>query len=70
VATLIATGTKNGGRPGWLPKLREDQRTAKAEIAVVVTQALPKNVEIFDLTDGVWISIMKLNTHQITVKIA
>jgi hypothetical protein len=39
-----------------LSKLREDQRAAKAEIAVIVSQALPKNVEIFDLTDGVWIT--------------
>src|SRR5271170_2433607 len=41
---------------GWLPKLRDDQRAAKAEIAVVVTQVLPKHIEIFDLTDGVWIT--------------
>jgi hypothetical protein len=47
--------TKNWS-DGWLAKLRDDQRTAKAEIAVVVTQVLPKNVEIFDLTDGVWIT--------------
>lgn len=47
--------TKNWS-DGWLSKLREDQRAAKAEIAVIVSQALPKNVEIFDLTDGVWIT--------------
>jgi hypothetical protein len=47
--------TKNWN-DGWLAKLREDQRTAKAEIAVVVTQVLPKEVELFDLTDGVWIA--------------
>lgn len=41
---------------GWLPKLREDQRAAKAEIAVVVTHVLPKNIETFDLIDGVWIT--------------
>jgi hypothetical protein len=40
----------------WLPKLREDQRTAKAEIAVIVTQALPKGVETFDHVDGVWVT--------------
>jgi len=39
----------------WLPKLREDQRTAKAEIAVIVTQVLPKGIESFDLIDGVWV---------------
>lgn len=40
----------------WLPKLREDQRTAKAEIAVIVTQTLPKGVETFEMVDGVWVT--------------
>ncbi|MCC6699100.1 MAG: DUF2130 domain-containing protein [Candidatus Hydrogenedentes bacterium] len=40
----------------WLPKLRDDQRTAKAEYAVIVSQALPKEVETFDLVDGVWVA--------------
>lgn len=47
--------TKNWS-DGWLVKLREDQRTAKAEIAVLVTQALPKDMETFDLVDGVWVT--------------
>jgi hypothetical protein len=41
---------------GWLAKLRDDQRTAKAEIALIVSSALPKQVESFDLVDGVWVS--------------
>jgi len=41
---------------GWLSKLREDQRSAKAEVCVLVSQALPKGVESFDLVDGVWIT--------------
>ncbi|NDU92583.1 MAG: DUF2130 domain-containing protein, partial [Ferrovum sp.] len=40
----------------WLPKLREDQRTAKAEIAVIITQTLPKGVETFEMVDGVWVT--------------
>jgi hypothetical protein len=40
----------------WLPKLRDDQRTAKAEIAVIVTQVLPKDVDTFDFVDGVWVT--------------
>ena len=40
----------------WLPKLREDQRAAKAEVAVIVTQALPKDIETFGFIDGVWIT--------------
>lgn len=47
--------TKNWS-DGWLIKLREDQRTAKAEIAVLVTQVLPKGVESFDVVDGVWVT--------------
>ena len=41
---------------GWLPKLREDQRAAKAEIAVIISQALPKEVETFGFVDGVWVA--------------
>jgi hypothetical protein len=47
--------TKNWS-DGWLVKLRDDQRTAKAEVAVLVTQALPKGVETFDVVDGVWVT--------------
>lgn len=47
--------TKNWS-DGWLAKLREDQRTAKAEIAVLVSQVLPKDVESFDVIDGVWVT--------------
>lgn len=46
--------TKNWSE-GWLGKLREDQRAAKAEHAVIVSQALPKDVESFDRIDGVWV---------------
>jgi len=47
--------TKNWS-DSWLGKLREDQRSAKAEIAVIVSQALPKGVETFELIDGVWVT--------------
>ena len=40
----------------WLVKLREDQRAAKAEIAVIVSHTLPKGVETFELIDGVWVT--------------
>ncbi len=46
--------TKNWS-DGWLTKLREDQRSAKAEIAVIISHALPKGVETFDLIDGIWV---------------
>jgi len=41
---------------GWLAKLREDQRTAKAEISVLVSEVLPKGVETFGAVDGVWVT--------------
>lgn len=47
--------TKNWS-DGWLTKLKEDQRTAKAEIAVLVSQALPASVETFELLNGVWVT--------------
>lgn len=39
----------------WLAKVRQDQRAAKAEIAVIVSQALPKSVANFDLVEGVYV---------------
>jgi hypothetical protein len=50
-----ATRTKNWS-DGWLAKLRGDQRTAKAEIAVIVSHTLPKGVETFELIDGIWVT--------------
>ncbi len=47
--------TKNWS-DGWLAKLREDQRSAKAEVCVLVSQVLPKGVEAFDLMEGVWVA--------------
>lgn len=47
--------TKNWS-DAWLAKLREDQRSAKAEIAVIVSQVLPKGVETFELIDGIWVT--------------
>jgi len=41
---------------GWLAKLRDDQRTAKADISVLVSQTLPEGVETFDVIDGVWVT--------------
>jgi hypothetical protein len=40
---------------GWLAKLRQDQRAAKADVAVIVSQALPKGVKQFELIDGVYV---------------
>ncbi len=47
--------TKNWSA-GWLGKLRDDQRAAKADIAVIISTALPKEIESFDQLDGIWIA--------------
>jgi len=46
--------TKNWNE-GWLAKLRQDQREAKAEIAILVSRALPEEIETFALREGVWV---------------
>lgn len=44
----------------WLGKLRTDQRRAKAELAVLVSVALPKDVQHFAQVDGVWVTEFSL----------
>ena len=44
---------------GWLQKLRDDQRAAKADAAILVSQALPKSIDVFGQIDGVWITTPK-----------
>ncbi len=41
---------------GWLLKLKDDQREVKAEIAVLVTETMPKGVEGFSQVEGVWVT--------------
>lgn len=40
---------------GWIAKLKDDQRAVKAEVAILVTEALPKDVQNFEHRDGVWV---------------
>src|SRR5919205_1254238 len=48
--------TKNGKwQEAWLAKLRDDQREAKAHMAVLVAANPPAEVETFVNRDGVWI---------------
>lgn len=47
--------TKNWS-DSWLSKLREDQRNAKADVALIISHALPKDVETFALIEGVWVA--------------
>lgn len=41
---------------GWLTKLRGDQRSAKADVAIIVSQALPKDIETFGFVDEIWVA--------------
>jgi hypothetical protein len=40
----------------WIAKLKSDQRDEQAEIAVIVTQALPREIESFGCVEGIWVS--------------
>jgi hypothetical protein len=40
---------------GWIAKLKEDQREAKAELAALISQTLPQDVRGFGFVDGVWV---------------
>jgi hypothetical protein len=44
----------------WIEKLKSDQREAKADIAIIVTDALPRDVTTFGYRDGVWICACRL----------
>lgn len=46
--------TKNWN-PDWLPKLRKDMRNVDAAVAVIATVAMPKNVEVFERVDDVFV---------------
>ena len=52
---------------GWLTKLRDDGRAAKADILVIVSTALPKGVDAFDLYEGVWVCLPR---HAVTLAVA
>ncbi|MEY2830063.1 MAG: hypothetical protein RIQ33_1921 [Bacteroidota bacterium] len=39
----------------WIAKLKADMRNAKADVAVIVTETMPKDMEQFGVKDDVWI---------------
>ncbi len=45
---------------GWIQKLKDDQRSVKADIAVIVSSVLPEGVNGISLRDGVWVCDIKL----------
>jgi hypothetical protein len=44
---------------GWLDKLKEDQRAVGANLAVIVSTALPDGIVEFGRIDGVWIASLR-----------
>jgi hypothetical protein len=41
---------------GWVPKLKEDLRSAKANVPIIVTEAMPKHItEGMGTVNGVWV---------------
>jgi hypothetical protein len=40
---------------GWIEKLKADMRNKQADVAILVTQAYPKEMTCFGEKDGVWI---------------
>ncbi len=39
----------------WIEKLKSDMRSLGAEIAVIVTKVMPRDMDCFGIRDGVWI---------------
>jgi len=47
--------TKNWS-DSWIQKLKDDQRDAKADLAILVSETLPKGFHHFRLISGVWVT--------------
>ncbi|RTL60842.1 MAG: DUF2130 domain-containing protein [Sphingobacteriales bacterium] len=47
----------------WIEKLKADMRSQGADVAMIVTQSMPKDMDMFGEKDGVW--ICKFEPHQI-----
>ena len=50
--------TKSWGQ-SWIPKLKDDQRSIKAEIAIILTSVLPSGIENFGIVENVWVTDYK-----------
>lgn len=43
----------------WIEKFKKDQQEANADIAVIMSVALPDGIDSFDMYDGVWVTDYK-----------
>ncbi|MEO8583755.1 MAG: DUF2130 domain-containing protein [Flavitalea sp.] len=48
-----------GWNNNWLDKLKNDMRNKQADLAILVTQIFPRNMECFGERDGIWICNFK-----------
>lgn len=47
----------------WVEKLKNDMRTEKADLAILVSQVYPKGMDCFGEKDGVWIASFREAMH-------
>ena len=47
--------TKNWS-PGWIAKLKDDQRAQKAEVAVLISSVLPADITTFGFKEGIYVT--------------
>ena len=52
---------------GWIQKLKDDQTSNGAEIAILVTEAMPADIENFGMVEGVWVTRQALTIPLATV---
>ena len=45
---------------GWIQKLKDDQVTSGAEIAIIVTEAMPTDLKDFGMVENVWVTTKTL----------
>ena len=53
---LVETKRTKAWQDAWSGKLHGDMRTARADIGIIVTETLPKDIDSFAQKDGVWVT--------------
>lgn len=62
---------------GWIQKLKDDKRLAKADVAVLVSENLPEDIKNFSYRKGVWVTgrktfvalaqSLRINLHEVFI---
>ena len=52
---------------GWIEKLKDDQITIGSEIAIIITEAMPPDIENFGQVDQIWVTTRPFATTIATV---